>query len=121
MPRQRRRRRRRAQTTAGAPRAASGPGAGGPPQSETDGRPWWRPTLTVVVAFSAGLWLGVTLSFGDTTAFAGLLVGAAGLGLGGSRLLSNRLRRQRLRRRESRQAGEISDASAPGARDGRDR
>ena len=58
------------------------------------------------MAFSAGLWLGVTLSFGETTAFAGLLVGAVGLGLGGSRLLSNRLRRQRLRRRESRRAGE---------------
>ncbi len=117
MPRQRRRRRRRARPTSDAPRPASGAVVGGPPRSEIEGRPWWRPTLAVVVAFSAGLWLGATLSFGDTTAFAGLLVGAVGLGLGGSRLLSNRLRRQRLRRRESRQAGEISDASAPDDRD----
>ena len=118
MPRRRRRRRRRNRATAEAPRPAAGPAGGGAERGAIDGPPWWRPSIAVVMAFSAGLWLGVTLSFGDCTAFAGLLVGAVGLGLGGSRLLSNRLRRQRMRRRESREAGEISDASAP---DGRDR
>ncbi len=108
MPRQRRRRRRRsrAQTDAG-PRDSGRPAAPAPPAPAAPPRPWWRPTVAVVIAFSAGLWLGATLSFADSASGAALLAGAVGMGLGGARLLSNKLRRDR--RRAAREAREVSD------------
>ena len=105
MPRRRRRRRRsRAQTDA-APRGAERPEVPAPVAAPP--RPWWRPTVAVVIAFSAGLWVGATLSFADTASGAALLAGALGMGLGGARLLSNKLRRDRLR--APREARELSD------------
>ena len=100
MPRERRRRRRR-----GPPRPSSSarpleiaqPGEDADPRDEGPPRPWWRPTLHVVVAFSGGLWIGATLSFADTASAAGLLIGVAGLALGGARLVSNRIRDNRIR------------------------
>ncbi|PZC44890.1 MAG: hypothetical protein DK306_001665 [Chloroflexi bacterium] len=58
----------------------------------------------VVVVFSGGLWVGATLSFADTASAAGLLIGVAGLALGGARLLSNKLRADRLRAIRARKA-----------------
>ena len=105
MPRRRRRRRRsRAQTDAGPPTSGR-PEAPAPIAAPP--RPWWRPTVAVVIAFSAGLWVGATLSFADTASGAALLAGALGMGLGGARLLSNKMRRDRLR--AAREAREVSD------------
>ena len=105
MPRRRRRRRRsRAQTDAG-PGGSERPEAPAPVAAPP--RPWWRPTVAVVIAFSAGLWVGATLSFADSASGAALLAGALGMGLGGARLLSNKLRRDRLR--AAREARELSD------------
>lgn len=124
MPRERRRRRRRR------PRAQSGAGAAPSPLIEQGGRseqgdaararpsvrrsvaatrPWWRPTLPVLVAFSGGLWIGATLSFADSASAVGLLVGVLGLALGGARLLSNRIRESRLR--DARARGDAYEAS----------
>ncbi|MDE2640594.1 MAG: hypothetical protein OXI03_08440, partial [Chloroflexota bacterium] len=102
--RRRRRRRSRAQTAAG-PGGSERPQAPAPVAASP--RPWWRPTVAVVIAFSAGLWVGATLSFADTASGAALLAGALGMGLGGARLLSNKLRRDRLR--AAREARELSD------------
>ena len=80
--------------------------------TEGDGvstRPWWRPTLPVVVAFSGGLWIGATLSFADTASAVGLFVGVLGLALGGARLLSNRIRADRVRAARERAAIEDED------------
>lgn len=106
MPRQRRRRRRRSRAqTAPGPAGSERPQAPAPVAAPP--RPWWRPTVAVVIAFSAGLWVGATLSFADSASGAALLAGALGMGLGGARLLSNKLRRDRLR--AAREAQELSD------------
>ncbi|MXY80323.1 MAG: hypothetical protein F4Y94_11760 [Chloroflexi bacterium] len=108
MPRQRRRRRRRARAERGAqPQGSGQQSASLAPVDAVRVRPWWRPTVAVVIAFSAGLWVGATLSFADTASGAALLAGALGMGLGGARLLSNKLRRDRLR--AAREAQELSD------------
>ena len=107
MPRQRRRRRRRARAERDAQPQGSGQQSPAPAPVAAPPRPWWRPTVAVVIAFSAGLWVGATLSFADTASGAALLAGALGMGLGGARLLSNKLRRDRLR--AAREAQELSD------------
>ncbi len=88
MPRQRRRRRRHEprRSRAAAPDLL---------QRAADPRPWWKPTLGVVVAFSAGLWLGGTLSVVEVAGGAALILGALGVGMGGARLLGRRLRERR--------------------------
>ena len=55
--------------------------------------------------------MGATLSFADTASAAGLLIGVAGLALGGARLLSNKLRADRLRAIRARKAMEEAGLS----------
>ena len=59
-------------------------------------RPWWRPTLPMLIAFSGGLWIGAMLGFANEAAGVGLILGILGLAIGGARLLGQRLRQQRL-------------------------
>ncbi len=88
MPRQRRRRRR--------PRSRRGPqGALRRAAPGLELRPWWRPTVGIVLAFSVGLWLGALLAFSETVGAVAFLAGALGMGMGLSRLLTGRLRERR--------------------------
>jgi hypothetical protein len=68
------------------------------------GRPWWLPTLGIVTAFFAGLWLGGTLSLSDTATSVALIGGAIGTGVGFARLLGLRLRARKLQQLRQRRA-----------------
>ena len=92
MPRQRRRRR----------SPASSPAPAGTSTANTDAspgtlRPWWKPTLGIVFAFSLGLWLGGTASVADVASGVALIAGAIGIAVTSARLLRNRLYENRLR------------------------
>lgn len=103
MPRQRRRRRRASATP--------------PPPADSQSsstvaqvvRPWWKPTLGIVLAFSLGLWLGGVLSVADSATAVALVGGAVGVGLSGARLFRLRLYRQRVEARERRMRAEQRD------------
>ena len=117
MPRERRRRRRRPRAQArGKPVQIEE--ARGDDSAVARGRPWRRPTLAVVMAFSGGLWIGATLSFADWASGVGLLVGVLGLALGGARLVSNRIRRDRLRAARARRESAEAYADGDDDRDG---
>ena len=67
-------------------------------------RAWWLPTAGVLTAFSAGLWLGGTLSLTETASAVALIVGAVGTGTGLARLVRRDLvRRRRLQARLDRE------------------
>lgn len=103
MPRQRRRRRRASATLP--PRADSQSNS----TVEQVVRPWWKPTLGIVLAFSLGLWLGGVLSVTDSATAVALVGGAIGVGLSGARLFRLRLYRQRVEARERRMRAEQRD------------
>ena len=93
MPRQRRRRRR---PPTNAPSAGSvSPAARGSDSNII--RPWWKPTLGIVFAFSLGLWLGGTASVADVASGVALAGGAIGVAITSARVLRNRLYQNRLR------------------------
>ena len=64
-------------------------------------RPWWKPTLGIVFAFSFGLWLGGTLSLTDVLSAIALIGGAIGMGAAAARLMSSRMRENRTARRRA--------------------
>ncbi len=72
-------------------------------------RPWWKPTLGIVLAFSLGLWLGGVLSVADSATAVALVGGAIGVGLSGARLFRLRLYRQRVEARARRMRAEQRD------------
>ena len=104
MPRQRRRRRRAGATTP--PRADPLSSSASVAQVV---RPWWKPTLGIVLAFSLGLWLGGVLSVADSATAVALVGGAVGVGLSGARLFRLRLYRQRVEARERMRAEQRDD------------
>jgi hypothetical protein len=69
-------------------------------------RPWWKPTLATVFAFSLGLWLGGTASVADVASGGALILGAIGVAATSARLLRNRLYENRLRSIRERHEGE---------------
>ncbi len=125
MPRQRRRRRRanqpardrtqakqeaRRQGNQGRRHSPLPTDAGAPADSLL--RPWWKPTLGIVFAFSFGLWLGGTLSLSDVLSAAALIGGAIGMGTALARLMGTRLREKRVERWRARQRFDDSAADA---------
>ena len=112
MPRQRRRRRRPqsrvSASTVGAPLNGA---ISSDARSVNDViRPWWKPTLGVVFAFSLGLWLGGTASVADAASSVALAVGALGVAIASARLLRNRLYSNRLRALRERRVREEPEA-----------
>ena len=92
MPRTRRRRRRRSR------RRQAGPAPQPHDAPPTTPQPWWksRRSYGFAIVLSFGLWLGGLLFLSGTASSIAVLVGAVGLGIGFSRLITQRLRARRL-------------------------